>query len=190
MAENLHDTTAADPADHGHHGHHILSPSLLLRVFGALVFFTVLTVVIGLMERAGILHLPGLSVPIALAIAGVKATLVAMFFMGLKYDNRVNALAFSMSIVFLSIFFIFTFLDTGFRDTFDDWSATPIDEQELEAATVAGADGGTPARVRSAAARPAGRHRAHRSAACPLTARWFSPPPSPPSSSPPCRWRC
>ncbi len=132
MAENLHDTTAADPADHGHHGHHILSPSLLLRVFGALVFFTVLTVVIGLMERAGILHLPGLSVPIALAIAGVKATLVAMFFMGLKYDNRVNALAFSMSIVFLSIFFIFTFLDTGFRDTFDDWSATPIDEQQLE----------------------------------------------------------
>ena len=68
----------------------------------------------------------------ALLIAGVKATLVAMFFMALKYDNKVNALAFSLSIVFLVVFFVFTFLDTGFRDTFDDWSATPIDQQVLE----------------------------------------------------------
>ncbi len=132
MAENLHDTSAADPADHGHHGHHILSPGLLLKVIGSLAFLTLLTVAIGLMERKGIIHLGGFTVPVALGIAGIKATLVAMFFMGLKYDNKVNALAFSLSIVFLSIFFIFTFLDTGFRDTFDDWSATPIDEQELE----------------------------------------------------------
>ena len=68
----------------------------------------------------------------ALGIAGVKATLVAMFFMALKYDNKVNALAFSLSLVFLAVFFIFTFLDTGFRDTFDDWSATPIDELQME----------------------------------------------------------
>lgn len=133
MAEHTTHTSNHDPADHGHHGHHILSAGLLLRVFGGLVFLTVLTVALGLMERSGVIHLGGLSVPVALGIAGVKATLVAMFFMALKYDNKVNALAFSLSIVFLAVFFIFTYLDTGFRDTFEETSATTIDQQELEA---------------------------------------------------------
>ncbi len=133
MAEHTHDTHADDPADHGHHGHHIASSKMLLQVFGALIFFTVLTVALGLMERSGTIHLGQLSVAVALLIAGVKATLVAMFFMALKYDNKVNALAFSLSIVFLAVFFIFTFLDTGFRDTFDDWSATQVDVEATEA---------------------------------------------------------
>ena len=133
MAEHTHDTHAADPADHGHHGHHILPADLLLKVFGALIFLTLLTVALGLMERSGTIHLGALSVPVALGIAGVKATLVAMFFMALKYDNKVNALAFSLSIVFLVVFFVFTFLDTGFRDTFDDWSATQVDVEASEA---------------------------------------------------------
>lgn len=132
MAENVHDTRPADPADHGHHGHHILSPALLLKVFGALVFLTILTVVLGLMEKSGAIHLGQFSIAVALIIAGVKATLVAMFFMALKYDNRVNALAFSLSIVFLAVFFIFTWLDTGFRDTFTDESATQIDREAME----------------------------------------------------------
>jgi cytochrome c oxidase subunit 4 len=134
MADHPHDTSPHDPADHGHHGHHILPASLLLKVFGALVALTVLTVGLGIMETSGVIHLGALSVPVALGIAGVKATLVAMFFMALKYDNKINALAFSLSIVFLGVFFIFTFLDTGFRGTFDEWSATTIDEEDLEAA--------------------------------------------------------
>ena len=102
-------------------------------MFGALIFLTLLTVVLGLWERSGTIHLGALSVPVALGIAGVKATLVAMFFMALKYDNKVNALAFSLSIVFLAVFFIFTFLDTGYRDTFSSWSATQVDEEASQA---------------------------------------------------------
>ena len=132
MAENVHDTRPADPADHGHHGHHILSAGLLLKVFGALVFLTVLTVVLGLMEKSGTIHLGSMSIVVALLIAGVKATLVAMFFMALKYDNRVNALAFSLGIVFLVIFFTFTWLDTGFRNTFTEEAATNIDQEAME----------------------------------------------------------
>lgn len=133
MAENVHDTSPHDPADHGHHGHHVLSAGLLLKVFGALVFLTVLTVALGLMEKGGVIHLGQLSIAVALLIAGVKATLVAMFFMALKYDNKVNALAFVLSIVFLGVFFTFTFLDTGFRDTFTDESATQIDQEAMRA---------------------------------------------------------
>lgn len=134
MAENVHDTSPADPADHGRHGHHILSPELLLKVFGTLVLLTILTVALALLERAGVVHFGEVgSVAVALGIAGVKATLVAMFFMALKYDNKVNALAFSLGIVFLFIFFTFTWLDTGFRDTFIDESAVNIDQEALEA---------------------------------------------------------
>jgi cytochrome c oxidase subunit IV len=135
MAEKTHHTSPHDPADHGHHGHHILSAGLLLKVFFALVGLTVLTVVLAYMERGDMIHFGGEagSVGVALFIAGIKGTLVAMFFMALKYDNKVNALAFIMSIVFLAVFFIFTFLDTGFRGQFDGVpDARPIDKIQLE----------------------------------------------------------
>lgn len=119
-------------ADDPHHGHHVLTPKTLLTVFGVLIFFTILTVVLGLMERSGAIHLGAMSVPVALAIAGVKATLVAMYFMGLKYDNRTNVLAFCLGIVFLVVFIAFTWFDTGFRDTFEDVTVVPIDQQEAE----------------------------------------------------------
>ena len=93
-----------------------------------------MTVGFALAERAGILPLGGLSVPIALAIAGTKATFVAMYFMGLKYDGGTNALAFVAGIVFLAVFLSFTYLDTGFRDVFEPGSAVPIDMQNSEQA--------------------------------------------------------
>ncbi len=135
MAEKTHHTSPHDPADHGHHGHHILSAALLLKVFFALVGLTALTVGLAYMERTDMIHFGGEagSVAVALLIAGVKATLVAMFFMALKYDNKVNSLAFLMSIVFLVVFFVFTFLDTGFRGQFEGiQDARPIDKIEME----------------------------------------------------------
>ncbi len=116
----------------GHGGHHVASPRLLIRTISILVGLTVLTVVLGLMEQNGIIHLGALSVPVALLIAGAKAYFVAAYFMGLKYDGGTNLLAFVGSIVFLAIFMTFTYLDTGFRDTFEEQSATPIDQLEAE----------------------------------------------------------
>lgn len=134
MAERTHHTSPDDPADHGHHGHHILSAGLLLKVFGALVALTVLTVVLAFFERGGVVHFGEAgSIAVALIIAGVKATLVAMFFMALKYDNKVNALAFVMGIVFLVVFFVFTYLDTGFRGQFEGIpDARALDQIEME----------------------------------------------------------
>jgi cytochrome c oxidase subunit IV len=135
MAENTHHTSPHDPADHGHHGHHILSAGLLLRTFGALVLFTIITVALAFAERNDIVHFGEVgSVAVALFIAGIKATLVAMFFMALKYDNKVNALAFLMGIVFLAVFFVFTFLDTGFRGQweFGAFEGRTVDEALME----------------------------------------------------------
>jgi len=124
----------------GHGAHHVNSRALLLRTFGGLVGLTILTVGLAFAERAGVLPLGGLSVPVALAIAGVKATLVALYFMGLKYDSRTNALAFVGAIVFLAIFLSFTFLDTLFRDTFEPMSAVPVDVIRAESAALAARD--------------------------------------------------
>lgn len=120
--------------EHGHDGHHVNDPKVLIRTIMILVALTILTVALALMERADIIPLGGLSVPVALAIAGTKATFVAMYFMGLKYDGGTNALAFVAGIVFLAVFLSFTFLDTGFRDVFEPGSAVPIDRQNAEQA--------------------------------------------------------
>ena len=92
------------------HGHHIIPKKTLYKVFGALVFLTILTAV-----TAEFVDIGSLNVPLALAIAVSKATLVATFFMALRYDNKVNTLVFMIGILFVGVFLTFTLADTVFR---------------------------------------------------------------------------
>lgn len=108
---------------HGH-GHHIIPVKVYLAVFGALLFFTVVTVL------AAYADLGGLNVPLALAIAGVKATLVVMFFMALKYDKKVNLMIFSIGLLFVLVFIGFVLLDTEFRGEFDPIQRGTVMEQQ------------------------------------------------------------
>ena len=122
----------------GHGGHHVLDKKELLVTISVLIVLTLVTVILGLVERhfaetQGIEIFGPFSVPIALAIAGVKAFFVAAYFMGLKHDGGTNLLAFVGSVVFLVIFLAFTFLDTLFRDTFEEQSAIPVDQIQAEA---------------------------------------------------------
>ena len=123
----------------GHGAHHVASPRSLLTTISILVALTFLTVILALLERyfaepehGGMEIFGPFSVPIALLIAGTKVYFVAAYFMGLKYDGGTNLLAFVGSGVFLAIFLTFTFLDTGFRDTFEEQSAVPIDEIQAD----------------------------------------------------------
>ena len=92
-----------------HDGPHIVPKSVLLKVFGALIVLTVVTV--------GVAYVPlgPLGVPVAIGIATAKATLVVLFFMHLKYDNPVNALTFTIGTIFVVVFIAITLLDTAFR---------------------------------------------------------------------------
>jgi cytochrome c oxidase subunit 4 len=99
---------------------------ILYGVFGALIFFTILTVLTAAVD------LGGFNVPLALAIAGAKATLVVMFFMALKYDTRVNILVFSIGLIFVVIFLGFTMLDTEFRGTFDKTRGTTVRQEAVQ----------------------------------------------------------
>lgn len=82
-------------------------------VLAALLVLTVITVI-----AAGI-HFgsPSVNVIVALTIATAKASLVALFFMHLLYDSRVNAIIFLTGAVMLAIFLIFILLDVEARDT-------------------------------------------------------------------------
>jgi len=112
------------------HDHHIIPKSILLKVFGALIVLTVIT------YGAAQISLGVLEVPVAIAIATVKGTLVVMFFMALKYDNPVNTLTFTIGTIFVVVFITFTLFDTAFRGDLGNVSAqtkTEIDREREEA---------------------------------------------------------
>jgi cytochrome c oxidase subunit 4 len=69
-----------------HHESHIVSPMVYLVIFGALLVGTALTVFASYLEL-------GIFNPIvAIAIACVKAVLVILFFMHVKYSSRLTKL--------------------------------------------------------------------------------------------------
>lgn len=91
------DTSSSSiPANEQIHSH-VSSPAQLIAVFTVLLSLTALTV------SASTWQVGRFDVWIALGIAGVKATLVAAYFMHLRYDKPINALMliFSLGVVVL-----------------------------------------------------------------------------------------
>lgn len=118
----IHDISAlplghdADPnADgHGHaHAHadgqvhpHITPPWLLLGVYLVLVALTVLTVAVTYVELGSV------NLWVALAIAVLKAGLVAFYFMHLRWDNPFNGVILVVSLFFVALFIGIAILDS------------------------------------------------------------------------------
>ena len=90
--------------------HHIIPIQTYLKVFGALMFLTVLTVAVTYID------LGSFNIVLAMFIAIIKSTLVLLFFMHLYYDNKTNLMFFLASILFMIIFITFTYFDIGQRD--------------------------------------------------------------------------
>jgi cytochrome c oxidase subunit 4 len=94
-------------ASHDVPRHHEPSLPTYYAVFGGLIGLTLLTVAAAYAE-----FLPtAWHTPVALAIAGAKATLVLMFFMHLWYGPRLTWLIAFGSLVWLAIMFGLTFAD-------------------------------------------------------------------------------
>ena len=106
---------------------HVHPASTYWKIFGALVFFTALTV--GVAQ----VHLGEWNFFVAVAIATVKATLVAMFFMHLKDDNRFNVLIFVGALVFMGVFFVYTMNDTQHRGQWDKSYGTEVSDDGVTA---------------------------------------------------------
>ncbi|MGQ9605703.1 MAG: cytochrome C oxidase subunit IV family protein [Thermogutta sp.] len=85
---------------------HVVPLGTLLAVFAALIVLTVITV------AATWVDLGSANLFLAMGIAAIKATLVALYFMHLRYDHPFNALVFVVGLLFLTLFLGLTLLDT------------------------------------------------------------------------------
>ena len=85
---------------------HIVSGRIYLVIFLVLLLGTALTV------AAGFVDFPGpLNVIIALTIASVKATLVLLYFMHLRYSARLTWVIFLSALFWMGLLFALTFSD-------------------------------------------------------------------------------
>jgi len=84
---------------------HVVSPRLYYLIFGTLMALTALTVGVAFID------LKIMNTVVALTIAVIKATLVVLFFMHVKYSTRLTWVVAASGIVWLAIMFGITFAD-------------------------------------------------------------------------------
>jgi cytochrome c oxidase subunit 4 len=89
-----------------HHEGHIVSPRVYGVIFGALLVLTATTV------GASYLELGQFNVIVALAIACIKAVLVILFFMHVKYSSRLTKL--TVAAGFFTFFVLITMSMTDY----------------------------------------------------------------------------
>jgi cytochrome c oxidase subunit 4 len=103
---STHLTEHTEGHTHPEHDH----SGIYLKVLLALLFLTIVTV------GASYVDFGSGNIVIALFIATIKASLVALFFMHLRWDKPVNAIIATAGFLFLGIFLMFCFIDFDSRD--------------------------------------------------------------------------
>jgi cytochrome c oxidase subunit 4 len=105
------------------HDHHILPLSTYLTIGTILLILTGVTVWVALHDFGPF------NLLVAMAIAGTKALLVALYFMHLKYDHKLYAVVFVGALLFLAVFIVFTMFDTMKRDAIYGSKSRPIEDR-------------------------------------------------------------
>lgn len=97
---------------------HISPQSTYIKVLGALFVLT------GVTYAVSYASLGPASLYVAMGVAFMKASLVCAFFMHLKYDDRFHVFAFLSTIIFVTIFFLFTIFDLQSRTRLNEEQGT------------------------------------------------------------------
>ena len=104
--------------DDDHHGlSHVASIKVLAATGGSLLFLTVVTVLATKVDFGANINLA-----IAMAIAVLKATLVVLFFMHLKYDRLFHSVVFVAALLAASLFVGFTLMDSNQYQQTNIWN--------------------------------------------------------------------
>ena len=85
---------------------HMVEVRVLLVVFGVLIVLTAITVAVSYFDFGA------LNLTVALGVATLKAAMVALWFMHLRYDGGLNAFVFLVGVAFLGLFLAITMLDS------------------------------------------------------------------------------
>lgn len=93
----------------GQGSHHIIPFKIYLNVLLALLFLTVVTVLVA--KPVSGFDAGAFNAFIAMLIASIKVALVAAYFMHLKYDNKLHLVLFLTSVFFLIVLFGFSWFD-------------------------------------------------------------------------------
>jgi len=102
-------TSHEHTAEHDDHGiAHVASKKVLLSTITVLLVLTVATVMATWWDFGRQINLL-----IAMVIATVKAGLVAMFFMHLRYDKKFHTVVILSALLFAILFVGFSLMDTG-----------------------------------------------------------------------------
>jgi cytochrome c oxidase subunit IV len=92
------------------HHPHVMPLKIYFLIFGILLIMTCVTVGVSL------LALPHpYALIVALGVAGFKGSLVALYFMHLRYENVFYAFIFITSLLFTLLFFVFSLTDISSR---------------------------------------------------------------------------
>jgi len=102
------------------HKGYIVSLSTYLTVGTTLLVLTAVTVMVAQVD------LGSWNVAAALGIACLKASLVALIFMHLRWANRLYAVILVLAILFLSVFIVFTMFDTKYRAVINKVTDGPV----------------------------------------------------------------
>src|ERR1041384_2808349 len=110
---------ATDDLHHDdHHGlSHVAPIKVLVATGGTLLVLTLITVLATKVDFGANINLA-----IAMLIAVVKATLVILFFMHLKYDRLFHSVVFVSAILAASLFVGFTLMDTNQYQQTNIWN--------------------------------------------------------------------
>ena len=92
-------------AEHEEYEEHVVPKSLSLTVFGALMVLTIITVAVAFVD------LGNMNVAVAMVVAVIKATLVVLFFMHVKYASKTTKLVVVAGLVWLGFLFFITLSD-------------------------------------------------------------------------------
>ena len=93
-------------AEHEEYEEHVVPKSLYLTVFGALMVLTIITVAVAFVD------LGNMNVAVAMVVAVIKATLVVLFFMHVKYASKTTKLVVVAGLVWLGFLFFITLSDS------------------------------------------------------------------------------
>ena len=97
--------------------HFVVPVRYYVATFVSLLILTFFTVVVARFDFGK------WNIVVAMSVAVVKATLVGMIFMGLRWDKKMNAAFFISSFAFLAIFLSFSLMDVASRHQTDPLEA-------------------------------------------------------------------
>ncbi|HWN70393.1 MAG TPA: cytochrome C oxidase subunit IV family protein [Haliangium sp.] len=117
MATHSHNDQEHGHGDEHGHGHvhlgHVLPIKVLVGVFGGLLCLTVITVLAAQVDFGS----KSLNLAIALLIATVKASMVVLYFMHIRYDRLFHAIMIASGLLAAGLFVAFTLVD---RSQYED----------------------------------------------------------------------